>query len=68
MNRTTFSIPNISCNHCINTISKELAGIDGVLNVEGDSITKEIVVQWDTPATLDTIETTLAEINYPAKD
>ncbi|MBN2467907.1 MAG: heavy-metal-associated domain-containing protein [Deltaproteobacteria bacterium] len=68
MNRTTFSIPNISCNHCINTISKELAGIDGVSNVEGDSITKEIVVRWDTPATLDVIEATLAEINYPAKD
>jgi hypothetical protein len=30
--------------------------------------TKEITVEWDTPATVETIKDTLKEINYPAGD
>ena len=66
METITLSVPNISCDHCVMTIQRELAEIDGVSQVEGDSAKKEIIIQWDKPATLEEIKSTLAEINYPA--
>ena len=66
METNKFSIPNISCGHCVMTIQKELGEIDGVLKVEGDSNSKEISVDWETPATLKKIKAVLEEINYPA--
>ena len=68
MEKTTLSIPNISCDHCVMTIQRELGEIKGIEEVKGDVKTKEITVQWDLPATLDKIKSTLKEINYPAAD
>ena len=68
MEKTTFSIPNISCNHCIMTIQRELGEIEGVGSVEGNPETKEITVDWEIPATDEKIKATLKEINYPAAE
>ena len=64
--RKTFYIPNISCGHCVNSIKNELEELDGVLKVAGNPEKKEINVEWDTPATIEAIRETLAEINYPS--
>ncbi|MBN1101861.1 MAG: heavy-metal-associated domain-containing protein [Deltaproteobacteria bacterium] len=66
MESKKFSIPNISCGHCVMTIKRELADLQGVTQVDGDPKTREINVTWDAPATLDKIKATLQEINYPA--
>lgn len=66
MEKQTFSIPNISCGHCVMTIKNELSALDGVQTVEGDPENKNITVEWVTPATLEIINKTLKEINYPA--
>lgn len=68
MGQDKFSIPNITCGHCVMTIERELGEIDGVRNVEGDPAAKEITVNWDAPATLEQIKSTLSEINYPAAE
>jgi copper chaperone len=68
METKTFSIPNISCGHCVMTIQKELGEIEGVSKVKGDPTTKRITVEWSGPATLKQIRATLKEINYPAAD
>jgi copper chaperone len=68
MEKRKLLVPNISCGHCIMTIQRELGEIDGVKNVEGNPTTKEITVEWDTPATLESIKSTLKEINYPVAD
>ena len=65
MHSTTFSIPNISCGHCVASIKNELSDIDGVKSVDGNPEDKQITVEWDSPATLDKIKETLTEINYP---
>ena len=65
-NQKTFSIPNISCDHCVNAIKSELGGLSGVSQVDGDAAAKSINVEWDAPATEDQIIDTLKEINYPA--
>jgi copper chaperone CopZ len=66
MESRKFSIPNISCHHCVMNIKRELGEVKGVTQVEGDPKAKEITVTWDAPATLDQIKATLKEINYPA--
>jgi copper chaperone len=59
-------VPNINCGHCVMTIKKELGEIAGVSKVEGDPQKKEITVEWNQPANLEKIKSTLKEINFPA--
>ena len=68
MEKITLSIPTISCEHCVMTIKRKLGEIKGIEEVEGDPNTKEITVQWDSPATMEKIKSTLKQINYPAAD
>jgi copper chaperone CopZ len=68
METKKITVPNISCGHCVMTIKNELSELQGVSKVEGDPNTKEITVDWDTPATLETIKSHLKEINYPAAE
>jgi copper chaperone CopZ len=62
----TFSIPNISCGHCVMSIKNELSELEGVKIVDGDPDIKSITVEFEPPATLEQIKETLKEINYPA--
>ena len=66
MTKHTFTVPNISCNHCVMTIKNELSELKGVVSVEGDAENKSITVEWGDPSTLEKIKDTLKEINYPA--
>ena len=66
MEKKTFSIPSISCGHCVLAIKNELSELDGVKLVEGNPETKSIDVEWVAPITEDKIKQTLKEINYPA--
>ncbi len=65
MNTITYTIPNISCKHCVHTIKTEVSDLAGVLTVEGDVDTKKVSVTFEAPATQEKIESTLTEINYP---
>lgn len=66
MEKKTFSIPNISCGHCVMSIKNELSELEGVTSVEGNPETKSIEVEWNAPITEDKLKETLKEINYPA--
>ncbi len=67
MNTVKYSVPSINCNHCVHTIKSELSEMDGVKSVQADAATKEVVVEYESPATPAAIEDLLAEINYPVK-
>lgn len=66
MVRQTFTIPNISCGHCVMAVKNELSEMPGVQSVEGNPESKTVVVAWDAPASADDIRAKLQEINYPA--
>lgn len=68
MEKRSFSIPNITCGHCVMTIKNELNELEGISKVEGDPEKKEITVDWEEPATMEKIKSVLKEINYPAAD
>jgi len=64
MTTKTFTVPNISCNHCVHTVKTELGDLAGVQSVAADAETKQVTVAWDAPADWAKIEALLKEINY----
>lgn len=67
MTTVNYSIPAINCGHCVHTIKTELSELPGVKSVEGDVTGKSIVVEFEAPATEESIKSLLKEINYPVK-
>jgi copper chaperone len=65
METKKFVVPNISCGHCVHTIQNELGDLAGVKRVKADQQTKEVVVEWESPATWAQIQNLLTEIDYP---
>lgn len=65
METRTFVAPNISCHHCIHTITRELKALEGVKEVRGDVATKQVTVAFEPPATWERIVAVLHEIGYP---
>ena len=65
MKTVTYSIPNISCGHCVHTIQTEVAELEGVKEVRANAEGKNVVIVFDSPATEEGIKALLAEINYP---
>ena len=61
----TYSIPNISCNHCVHTVKMEISDLEGVQSVDADVSAKSATITFEPPATEDGIKNLLAEINYP---
>lgn len=47
MARRTVSVPTISCDHCVATITRELKELPGVTHVEGSAAEKTVTIEWD---------------------
>ena len=67
MTSKTYFIPNIHCMHCVMHIKNRLNEIEGIENVEANAQTREVEVEFSSPATEEAILQALAEINYPAE-
>lgn len=67
MKTVTYSIPNISCGHCVMTIQNELKELEGVKAVKADQMFKTAEISFEEPATEEKIKALLAEIDYPVK-
>lgn len=65
MTSVTYSIPNISCGHCVRTIQADLVKVEGVKSVKADAGGKKVDIVFDTPASEDKIKARLAEIRFP---
>jgi len=68
MNTKTFKVPNISCEHCIRTIKREVGALPGVSSVEGEVGTKLVTVTYEGPEALKRVGETLREIGYPPEE
>jgi copper chaperone len=65
MSTVKYSVPNISCGHCVHTIQTEVSDVEGVQAVKADQETRVVEITFDAPATEDGLKALLAEINYP---
>lgn len=61
----TFFVPNISCNHCVMTIKREVSALDCVSQVEAHAENKQVTITYASEACLDQIRDLMEEINYP---
>ena len=66
MTTVKYSVPNISCGHCVNTIQMEVSELEGVQSVTANQESRVVEIAFDEPATEDGIKALLDEINYPA--
>ena len=44
MNQIAYAVPDISCQHCVNAVSEELAEVPGVERVSVDLNSKRVIV------------------------
>lgn len=65
MTTVTYSVPNISCDHCVHTIQTEVSDLAGIKSVKADATSKKVEIEFDAPANEDAIKSLLKEINYP---
>ncbi len=65
MTTVLYTVPNISCGHCVHTIKTELSDVIGVNSVKADQETRVVEVEFDAPASEDKIKALLALIDYP---
>ncbi len=66
--QATLTAPDISCGHCVATVTGTLTDLAGVERADASAETKEIRVRFD-PSTvsLDDIHVALADAGYPAR-
>lgn len=65
MTTLSYTVPNISCGHCVHTIKTELSELPGLRRIDVDPMTKRVDVEFEAPATDESLRRALAEIDYP---
>ncbi len=59
-----FRVPSMSCQHCVNAISGEVRGVDGVQNVKIDLGTKRVSVETDERVPTEAVVEAIKEAGY----
>ncbi|MGE3855906.1 MAG: heavy-metal-associated domain-containing protein [Dehalococcoidia bacterium] len=68
MPQMTLFAPDITCEHCIATISKAVGTVEGARFIAGDPESRTFAVEVASGAVLDRVAETLAEEGYPLGD
>ncbi len=68
MKQVKYKIPNISCGHCVKTIQVEVSSLPGVNGVWANKETKVVEIEFEPPASEETIKSLLENINFPIKE
>lgn len=64
----SFTVPDISCAHCVNTVQQAVGAVPGVESVSASADTKMIDIRFDSDqVTVDRIEAVLDDAGYPVQ-
>jgi copper chaperone CopZ len=66
MNQIVYAVPDMSCHHCVNAVSEELAQVPGVERVDVDLNSKQVVV-YGVGLDDDRLRTAIANAGYEAE-
>ena len=61
---TTYAVPGMSCQHCIDSVTKELVKVDGVANVAVDLTAGSVAVTSDLPLDLEVVRAAVDEAGF----
>lgn len=62
---TVLSVPDISCEHCVNAINGALKTVPGIQTVNTDIPTKTVLLRYDpNQVTMSKVEEVLDDIGY----
>jgi copper chaperone len=61
---TTFSVPDMSCGHCVSTITKAIRGLDPAADIKADLAARTVTVE--SAAAASSIVRALEDAGYPA--
>lgn len=64
MKTESFNVPGISCQHCVNAITNEVNGVDGVKNVMVDLTSKMVRVESEESVSRATLTAAIEEAGY----
>jgi copper chaperone len=68
MTTAILNVPDISCEHCQNTIAKALMPVDGVRDVNVDIPSKRVTVEYDDATIgIEQLREILADEDYPVE-
>jgi len=68
MPQVTLEAPDISCDHCIQSIQKAVTKLPAVRFVAGDPVVKQVTLDYDPGAvSMGQIEGVMEEEGYPVK-
>jgi copper chaperone CopZ len=67
MKTLSYSIPNINCQHCVNTIHTALEHMPGIDFIEADPKSKTLIIEGSNELNDESIRAKLIEIGFPAK-
>ncbi len=59
-----FTVPSMSCQHCVNAITNEVSQLNGVQNVKIDLNTKRVSVQTTEQVSTDEVVNAIKEAGY----
>jgi len=59
-----FTVQDMSCQHCVNAITKEVSAVDGVQNVTIDLATKRVRIQTNEQVPTDKLVEAINEAGY----
>ncbi|MBA3944534.1 MAG: heavy-metal-associated domain-containing protein [Herpetosiphonaceae bacterium] len=64
MTTQQFTVPGVSCQHCVNAITSEVSGLAGVQSVKVDLGSKQVRVEADGRTSTDAIVHAINEAGY----
>lgn len=68
MSVQTYEVPNISCEHCVRTIEREVKELAGVKSISADEKSKTVTVEFDNESIVPQFKSLMEEIGYPVKN
>ena len=64
MTTTTYVVKGMTCGHCVNSVSTEIAKLPDVTDVAVDLDTGKVIVTSDTPLDVDAVRAAVDEAGY----
>jgi copper chaperone len=64
----TIKVKGMSCQHCVQAVTKALNGIEGLKNVQVDLDSGQASFDKDKPVDLETVKAAVKDAGYEAED